>query len=488
MKDAGMRKKNILLILSDDHGYADLAFKAQRDDVRTPALDRLARTGVSFERAYVSAPICSPSRAGLIAGAYQQRWGAHWFDDASFPPEGYELLPELLREAGYRTGYFGKVHYGADRYGGRSCPDQHGFEESFYGLAALSMGRLHYLCHGEEEVRRRGADYSRRHGVEPLVENGEKVSCHEHLTRAFARRAEAFMAKEEERPFFCMLCFNAVHNFCWQLPEEELERRALPKRADFDPACDEYLDWYDGAISPHLEHGRDYYLAQLECMDREIGRLLDFLEEQGLREETLVLYLTDNGGSRCNYGENAPLHGSKYSLFEGGIRVPLLASMPGSIREGRRVSELVSSLDVLASCAELAEIRRPLRSDGHSFLPLLRGEMSEAERQFYRERVLYFDTKFQWALVTAEDKLRYTEEDSPYTDALLKTEHTDCGRGLSYLRAKDGLFPEDEVRGTGSEEEETRIRQLLRCREEFLRAFAEGRSLRRDKKKRENSV
>src|SRR5699024_169921 len=138
-----------------------------------------------------------------------------------------------------------------------------------------------------------------------------------------------------------------VHNFAWQLPEDELAARALPSHDDFDPGTDEYIDWYDGAISPNLENGRAYYLAQLEIMDREIGRMLDHLEATGRLERTLVVYLTDNGGSACNYGDNTPLHGTKYSLFEGGVRVPLMLSWPGVIEPGTRSDALVSSLDLL---------------------------------------------------------------------------------------------------------------------------------------------
>src|SRR5699024_4289385 len=115
-----------------------------------------------------------------------------------------------------------------------------------------------------------------------------------------------------------------------------LDARPLPRHDDFDPASADYIDWYDGAISPQLEHGREYYLAQLEIMDREIGRLLDHLEATGRRESTLVVYLTDNGGSTCNYGDNFPLDGTKYSLFEGGVRVPMILSRPGTVPAGER--------------------------------------------------------------------------------------------------------------------------------------------------------
>ena len=326
MRSDAPDRPDILLIVSDDHGYADRSARGSTD-ARTPHLDRLAREGTVFDQGYVTAPICSPSRAGLIAGAHQQRWGARWFDTSAFPPPHQPVIPEVLQQAGYRTGYFGKVHYGPERPGDRACPENHGFDESLYGLAGLSMGRLHYLHHSRAAAEEYG-EAAPAHGVDPLRENGREVECEQHLTVEFTDRALEFMGEGgEQDPYFCMVAYNAVHNFAWQLPQDELDARALPRHDDFDPASTDYLDWYDGAISPRLEHGREYYLAQLEIMDREIGRLLDHLEAAGRRESTLVVYLTDNGGSTCNYGDNAPLAGTKYSLFEGGVRCR--SSSPG---------------------------------------------------------------------------------------------------------------------------------------------------------------
>ncbi|MGQ4509018.1 sulfatase family protein [Dermabacteraceae bacterium P13128] len=429
-------KPNILLIVSDDHGYADLSCRGVHPEVSTPNLDRLVASGMDFRNGYVSAPICSPSRAGMMAGAYQQRWGARWFDSSRFAPQPWRSMPEVLAEAGYRTGYFGKVHYGPDDYGARSCPDRHGFAESFYGLAALSMGRLHYLRHGEEEVTRAG-EAAPVVGVQPMVENGERVSCHNHLTAEFSRRAQDFMRAGDtaaDEPFFCMVAFNAVHNFAWQLPDEELDARGLPKHPDFDGEMNEYLDWYDGAISPNLPNGREFYLAQLELLDREVGHLLDTLEETGQRENTLVVYLTDNGGSTCNYGSNLPLRGTKYTLFEGGIRVPFVASWPGVIAPGSTSDSLVSSLDLLPTFAALAGVSLDpaVPVDGVS----LTGVFADPARPVHD--ALHFDTGFQWAVRVPEAKLRYSQPGSPQAEYLRGVEHVDVGEGLSLSLFADG--------------------------------------------------
>src|SRR5699024_8554710 len=374
-------RPDILLIISDDHGYADRSARGSRD-ARTPHLDRLAREGVVFDQGYVTAPICSPSRAGLIAGAHQPRWGAQWFDTSAFPPPQQTAMPEVLQQAGYRTGYFGKVHYGPEGPGDRACPENHGFDESLYGLAGLSMGRLHYLHHSRAAADEYGEAAS-AHGVDPLRENGREVECERHLTVEFTDRALEFMGEGDEGqdPYFCMVAYNAVHNFAWQLPQDELDARALPRHDDFDPASADYLDWYDGAISPHLEHGREYYLAQLEIMDRETGRLLDHLEATGRRESTLVVYLTDNGGSTCNYGDNAPLDGTKYSLFEGGVQVPMILSRPGTVPAGERSEALVSSLDLLPTFAAAAGAEVPPSDpiDGMDLRPVWEGRSPPRE-------------------------------------------------------------------------------------------------------------
>lgn len=146
----GRSRPNILLIVSDDHGYAD---RGPSSEFATPALDRLAAEGVTCTEAYVSAPICSPSRAGMITGRHQTRWGARWFESSAMAPDDVPTLAELLGRRSYATGYFGKVHYGTtDAPGSRACPPRHGFDESFYGLSYFHKGRLNYLRRGEADA------------------------------------------------------------------------------------------------------------------------------------------------------------------------------------------------------------------------------------------------------------------------------------------------------------------------------------------------
>jgi arylsulfatase A-like enzyme len=222
-----------------------------------------------------------------------------------------------------------------------------------------------------------------------------------------------------------MLAFNAVHNFCWQLPPEELERRGLPVHADWQDADDEsYADWYDGAISPSLEHGREYYLAQLELMDAEIGRLLDQLDGHGLADNTIVIYLTDNGGSTCNYGDNTPLAGTKYTLWEGGIRVPFLARWPaGGWTGGDDRPGLVSSLDLFPTVLAAAGAT-VAGSDGIDLGPLLSGADSSGHDE------LHWDCGFQWVVREGDLKLLSVDGESPGVQGIRDTEHADPGDGL----------------------------------------------------------
>lgn len=432
-------RPNIILIVSDDHGYADRGALGQRNDVVTPSLDRLAADGMTCTDAYVTAPICSPSRAGIISGRYQQRWGGQWFDSASFPPDDPAAAPSLaeaLQQQGYRTGYFGKVHYGKEDVGDRACPPHHGFDVTAYGLAGQSMGRLNYLHHSRAAQQEYGPAASPM-AVQPLLQGDEPLEYEGFLTEELGRRARGFIADDDADPYFCMIAFNAVHNFCWQLPEEELRRRGLPAYRDWDPdSGTSYGDWYDDAIVPNLPHGREYYLAQLELMDAEIGRLLDQLEDSGQVENTVVVYLTDNGGSTCNFGDNAPLRGTKYTLWEGGIRVPFLVRWPDRITAGSTRSALTSSLDLYPTllAAAGADPDAYRHSDG---VDLLTADGGHDE--------LHWDCGFQWAVRAGDWKLCEVDDQSRSVQHLASYEHAPMGSGLRLTNLADDVAEQQDL-------------------------------------------
>ncbi|GAA1049708.1 sulfatase family protein [Arthrobacter russicus] len=441
----GTRKPNVLLIISDDHGYGDRSATGLCPDVSTPALDRLAADGVDYSDAYVTAPICSPSRSSLIVGVHQKRWGGHWFNDSAMAPETFQTLPERLVEDGYRTGYFGKVHYGHEEPGDRACPEQHGFQEVYYGLAAGQMGRLNYLRHSAQAVADYGPEASWRMAVQPMFEGAggavQESELEGFLTEELGRRTREFIAGDgqpEAQPFFAMLAFNAVHNFCWQLPDDELAARGLPALADWSETAGSYLDWYEEAINPNLANGRAYYLAQLELMDRQIGLILDQLDEAGIAEDTLVFYLTDNGGSTCNYGDNAPLRGTKYTLYEGGIRVPFLARWPGGgFSGGRTESGTVSSLDIAPTVLRAAGVPGSGVLDGVDLAePLPPG------------REFHWDCGWTWAVRCGDWKLTWTDPDSEAAKMVRLIEHADPGSGYRLHNLAEDLGEQHDVQAS----------------------------------------
>ena len=177
-----MTAPNVLLILSDDHGYADRGILGHDPEVRTPALDRLALQGINCTDAYVTAPICNPSRSALLLGDHPAKWGSTWFLDTRFP-DGRTTIAER-----FRTGYFGKVHYGQDEPGDRACPPEHGFDESYYGLAGRQQGRLHYLRHTEKAVEDYGPEGNWRMAVQPMFEGRDEVELDGFLTADLVRR------------------------------------------------------------------------------------------------------------------------------------------------------------------------------------------------------------------------------------------------------------------------------------------------------------
>ena len=361
---------NVLLVIADDQGWADLGCAGLADDVATPSLDRLARSGLRFTRAYATSPICNASRAGLLTGSYQQRFGTFWYGGEGIHDERFVTLPELLRDAGYATGLVGKFHFGKHAVhvpGNRNFPLEHGYDE-FYGFSA---GRKHYLVHraaAEAEFQAAKREHGRRTGQslrrDPMWIGDEQVDQEGFSTELFGERARDFVRRHKEGPFFLTVAFNAVHNFTHQLPPEYLEEHGLEGYPDWDPAAGEYYDWYRAGRRPHNPEGRAHYLGQLHYLDREVGKILDCLEEEGLAERTLVVYIGDNGGSTPIYASNGPLRGSKYTLYEGGIRVPLLIAWPGVVEAGRVREEVVSALDLLPTIALAAGVDAPPHADG----------------------------------------------------------------------------------------------------------------------------
>ncbi len=396
---------NILLIVADDQGYADMSCTGFADDVQTPNLDQLAASGIRFTQAYATSPICNPSRAGIITGCYQQRWGTFWYGGKGIHDSAYITLPEILKGENVITGYIGKVHYGAGDSDtlNRSFPLNHGFDE-FFGFTSA---RKHYMIHQSkaEEAFQKVKNENNKWGQSlrqgPVWDSTQQKDTLAFSTEMLANKACEFIRKHKTEPFFLQVSFNAVHNFTHQLPNDYLQSHGLKGYHDWDPATEEYYDWYVQGRKPNNPEGREHYLGQLYYLDREIGKMLTLLEELKLRENTLIIYLSDNGGSTPIYASNAPLRGGKYTLYEGGIRVPLIISWPLKFNKDKVCANAISAMDIFPTLCKSLDIQAPDYIDGLDLTPLLTGNDPSITHD-----TLIWDTGIETAVRMGKWKLR----------------------------------------------------------------------------------
>ncbi|MEN3940224.1 sulfatase [Prosthecobacter sp. SYSU 5D2] len=337
---------NILFILADDLGYGDLSCYGA-PDIRTPHLDRLAGEGIRFTDFYANGFVCTPTRAAFMTGRYQQRIGLE--DAVTYQemgrglPEGGRTVADALLNAGYATGIVGKWHLGYDQ---DRRPLQQGFEH-FFGLLG---GNHHYFEHMD------------RIGVPDLWLGNEAVQRPDYSTDLFTAEAIAFLERSREQPFFLYLAHAAPH-FPWQGPDDR-DKKVEPKKPS----------WQQG--------DRKTYAAMVERMDQGIGQVLAKLEELGLKDRTLVVFTSDNGGHTLS--RNAPLRDFKATLWEGGIRVPCIARWPGVLPAGSTTSQVAITMDWTATFRRLAGAGAdPAGEDGMDLLPLLTGQEPAGERTLF---------------------------------------------------------------------------------------------------------
>ena len=346
-------RPNILVMVSDDHGYVDTGFQGSKD-IPTPHLDRLCAAGLRCTSGYASHPFCSPTRAGLLTGRYQQRFG-HEMNPHYDPADASEglplsetLLPAHLRPAGYVTGWIGKWHLGAAV---THTPQARGFDETFGFLGGGHQFQNWTPGPGEYVI--------------PLRRNGEAVAAEGHLTTQLGREAAAFVGRHTNQPWFLYLAFNAPHSPQQPTPEA---------RARF----------------AHIPGTRGAYCAQVSLMDDAVGQVLAALDASGQRERTLVFFFSDNGGQTAEgtKADNGPLRGAKGETYEGGVRVPYLVSWPACLPAGQTYDRPVSSLDVFATALAVAGVTLPTNKpyDSVNLIPFLTGEAEGAphERLFWR--------------------------------------------------------------------------------------------------------
>lgn len=334
-------KPNIVVIVADDLGYADVYFNPRHTkEVTTPHLDALARQGVICRQGYVSGHVCSPTRAGLMTGRYQHRLGLYTGGEAgSGLPMSETVFPQHLKAAGYVTGQFGKWHLGPTP---EWSPALRGFDEVF---GFLGRGAHDYFRLDDP------ADPIYR-GTEPVKERG-------YLTDRLGEEASAFISTHRARPFFVYLAFNAVHAPL-QAPDDEIAR--------FDTG----------------NKNRDTLLAMGKRLDDAIGRIVGTLKSEGVWENTLLFFISDNGGPLAQSADNAPLRGGKHTDYEGGIRVPFLVCWPAQLKPGDLAAP-VFSLDILPTALAAAGVGAVdgRGFDGQNILPLLRGESAPLPRNLF---------------------------------------------------------------------------------------------------------
>ncbi|WP_138475478.1 sulfatase family protein [Dyadobacter bucti] len=344
---------NILLILTDDQGYHDVSYYGT-SDLRTPNIDQIAKNGIRFDEFYANCPVCSPTRAALLSGSYPDVVGVPGVI-RTFPEDnwGYfnpkePTLPAMLSKKGYQTAIIGKWHLGLES---PNTPNERGFDY-FHGWLGDMMDD--YWAH-------------RRHNINYMRENNKVIDPEGHATDLFTTWSQDYIKKQakSKKPFFLYLAYNAPH-FPVQPPKEWLAKVKAREKG--------------------IEEKRANLVALIEHMDDGIGKVVNTLKDEGLYENTLIIFTSDNGGHLPSMANNGPVRDGKQSMYEGGLRVPACMSWPGRIKGGRVSNQTNLSMDLYPTLLQLANVE-PKNIHGRSFLPTL---LNENQIMVVEERDLYF--------------------------------------------------------------------------------------------------
>lgn len=394
------RKPNVVVIVADDLGYADVGFNGGKE-IPTPNLDALAAAGTRFSNGYVSCPVCSPTRAGLVTGRYQQRFGHEFNPGAGGIRQDFGLpltektVADAVKAAGYKTGLVGKWHLGsADGY----QPTKRGFDE-YFGF----LGGAHPYFLDEE-------------GQAPILRENDQVKEDAYLTDAIGREAVAFIARHHAEPFYLQVTFNAVHTPL-QAPQKYLDR--------FKSISD-------------VRH--QTYAAMLSALDDNVGLVLAKLHEEKLDGDTLVFFISDNGGPpTANTSNNHPFSGAKGSVWEGGIHIPFVLRWTGHVPAGAVYDKPVISLDLSATAAAVAGAKlgdgKPI--DGVDLLPYVTGKVTDAPHA-----QLHWRFGPQWAIRQGNYKLLKLADGQPQLFDL----SNDLGEKQDLASAQPDLVKELEAK------------------------------------------
>lgn len=367
---AKARKPNIVVIIVDDLGYGDLSAYGAKD-IRTPNIDRLAADGMRFDNFYANSPVCSPTRAALMTGRYPDTVGVPGVirvdpaDNWGYLAPDAVLLPSLLKREGYRTAIFGKWHLGMES---PNLPNDRGFDR-FRGYLEGMMDD--YYTH-------------LRFGVNYMRDDRRPVAPRGHATEVFTDWALAYLDErkhEATRPFFMYLAYNAPH-VPVQPPADWIER--VRRR------------------EPRMEEKRLKLAALIEHLDHHIGRVVERLKAIGTYDDTLIVFTSDNGGQLNVGASSGDLRGGKEEMYEGGIRVPLIAVWRNRIKPDSRASKIALTMDLMPTLAEAAGVSPSGEIDGESLLPVMRGESApDPERTLFfvrREGGIFYHGKDYYAV------------------------------------------------------------------------------------------
>ncbi|GAA4279618.1 hypothetical protein GCM10022260_00390 [Gaetbulibacter aestuarii] len=368
-------KPNVIIILTDDLGYADVGFNGSLD-IRTPHIDRIAKNGVQFTNGYVSYAVCGPSRAGLITGRYQDQFGFSRNplfapkDESQGLPLSEQTMAEALHTAGYKTMAIGKWHLGAHK---TQRPLARGFDE-FFGF--LSGGHKYFP---EEWTKNDISEVSSQFDAynTKILKNNTRIDEQEYLTDAFSREAVNFVKANAKQPFFLYLAYNAPHT-----PLEATEK---------------YLSRY-----PEIkDKKRKTFAAMVSAVDDGVGTILNTLKDLNIEDNTIIFFLSDNGGNESKGANNGPLREGKGWLYEGGIRVPFAMQWPAVIPKEQKFHDPVISFDIFATVAAQAEVTPKNELNGVNLIPYVTGKLHQAPHQalFWR----HYD-RDAFAVRTSESK------------------------------------------------------------------------------------
>ncbi|WP_111708505.1 sulfatase-like hydrolase/transferase [Lutibacter citreus] len=378
------QKPNIIIFMADDMGYADTGFTGATD-ILTPNLDKLAESGVVFEQGYANHSFCAPSRAALLSGKYPYRFGFETnpaYDPAN-PLMGIDstvkLFPKRLQEVGYKTGVIGKWHLGASE---KHHPNNRGFDY-FYGF--LGGGHDYFKIDTTKPV---WEAY-----LQGLIRNKKTANFEGYLTTALSNDAANFVEENKENPFFLFVSYNAPH-MPLQAPAEDIERYSHIKNKK-----------------------RRVYAAMVDVMDRGIGTVVSTLKKNNIYENTLIFFLSDNGGpqsskkspTKGNGSSNKPFRGGKGNFYDGGVHVPFMASWPAKFKSGSRYKFPVNSLDIGRTAVAVAGVEANSVNDmeGVNLIPFVTGKDIKAPHD-----AIYWRGGSNWSVLASDGMKHVKDKDS----------------------------------------------------------------------------